>query len=127
MITHKPTADYQWIDNVTSCAAVGTYSAQIISGIILIWSVFKVRAFMLKRKINGQALNVKSMCLHASAFSIFAVSVLAFTVIYAKYLLDINNNKEDYKLLVISITIMFILSFFSQCLLCVIFWQLGKT
>ena len=114
----------KWINDVASIASIGTYSAQIISGIILIWSVYKVRAFMLERKIESQGLNVRSMWLHASAFGIFTVSIAAFTVVYANYLFHFDQDSTG-TVCNIAFIVMFILSFVSQCLLCAIFWQLG--
>ena len=97
--------------------------SEIVSGCILVWSVFKIRAFMLATQTKTYVLNVKSMCLHASSFGLYTLSLAVFTVFQARYLFD--PSKEAAKASQLSQIAMFIFSFFSQCLLCVIFLQVN--
>ena len=47
------TGDKQWADELASYTATGTYCGQIISGCLLVWSVFRVSSYMRARQITG--------------------------------------------------------------------------
>jgi hypothetical protein len=63
------------------------------------------------------------MVLHASAFTLFAFSIAIFTCFYANYLFKMSKFAST--AFFVSEIVMYVLSFFSQLLLCLIFLQLG--
>ena len=48
---------------------------------------------MLANQIEGKAINVKSMVIHASAFGLYAIGVAVFTVFFAIYLSKDGDDK----------------------------------
>jgi hypothetical protein len=107
---------------VVTITTIGNYTCQIVSGCILVLAIYKVRAYMLSNRIDSRGLNTKSMCLHATAFCLYVASVVGYTVFIASYTLKKNNKNDDDEGLEIAAIAMFVTSFFSQCLLCIIFW-----
>ena len=75
---------------------------------------------------NGGQLNVKSMCIHASAFSLFAASVSIYSVFNALFLLsEADYDSKVNRAQLMALTFIQIPGFVSQILLCVIFKQLS--
>ena len=79
---------------------------------------------MKESQTDSHELNIQSMILHASAFSLFAVSVAVYTGFYVNNLCNETSQKALDDMLKSAIALN-ILSFFAQCLLIVIFVQLG--
>lgn len=60
-----------------NASVIGTGVLEIISGVLLIQSVGKIRAFFKERDAED-LIDTKVLLLHASAFGIYLVSVLVF-------------------------------------------------
>ena len=69
------------------------YSAQILSGTILIWSLAKIREFQLAHPETGQEFNMRTMLLHAAAFGLIIVSVAIYLVFYLNNLIKTTTGK----------------------------------
>ena len=70
------------------------------------------------------------MAIHAAAFGLFIVSVVLFTAFYLNYFVSFLTTQNGGTMLAnfeetIALGFMFVCSFISQCLLCVIFWNLA--
>ena len=52
-----------------------TEGSWIISGIILIWSVNRIRTVINSRQANENTLNIKTLTVHSSAFALYVIAV----------------------------------------------------
>lgn len=60
--------------------------------------------------------------MHSTAFALFLVSTAIFAFFYSIYIL---KGEQNFEASMLSAIIYYILSFISQCLMCVIFWVLS--
>ena len=74
---------------VVSGSVLLVYAAQILSGVILVWSLIRIRKFHKAHPEAGQELNTKTLAIHAAAFGLFIVSVVIYTVFYLHYFVEI--------------------------------------
>ena len=81
------------VDVIVSVSEVIVYSAQILSGTILIWSLIKIRKFQLANPATDQEFNLQTMLLHAAAFGLFIVSVAVFTVFVVMAISQPRNKR----------------------------------
>lgn len=111
-----------------SVSVMLTYTAQILSGMILVWSLLKIRSFRISHPEAGQQFNMKTMFIHATAFGFFIVSVTVYTVIYLIFFASMVTEKKAmqrmFEMLGAAV-FMLLCSFVSQCFLCAIFWRLS--
>jgi len=77
-----------------SVSVMLTYTAQILSGMILVWSLLKIRSFRISHPEAGQQFNMKTMFIHATAFGFFIVSVTVYTVIYLIFFASMVTGKK---------------------------------
>jgi hypothetical protein len=99
------------------------------SGCILIMAVFKIKKFYREHGIESQ-LNTGTLWLHSSAFGLYLFTEALSVVSNSLYVLfgaggesAIDNTIDSINAIVQ--TSWFFLSAIAQCLLCVIFWDLG--
>ena len=104
------TGRQKWLDDAFTVSSITNFAAQLVSGCILLWSVYNIHAFMSKNQFISHELNVKSLCYHASAFSLFVVSIIIFTGFYANYALNPTNDGDGFEIAGI---VMQLLSFIS--------------
>ena len=71
-----------------------------------------------------QQINLKTMILHSATFALFALSVAVNTIFYVLVVLS-GFSDTAYNRFIGANFFMVVCSFFSQILLCVIFWKLG--
>ena len=101
---------------------IGTCITQVISGILLICSVVKINK---KMSLSQDAdINIKTLILYSAAFSLYLVSITGYVTVYIFYLKNIFT--QGWTLIIVCANACYnCCSFVSQCLLIVIFWQLG--
>lgn len=105
-------------------AETGTSFLQIISGIILIWSVISIRNFLKSSGQSVQQIDIKTLLLHSSAFALYIISVVVLLVFY---LLDViyESGPRVYGAYNAAHFFIDFILFFSQVLLCMIFLKMG--
>ena len=96
----------------------------MISAIVQIWSVLGIRRFMNQTGQTVEQVNMRTLLLHAFTFSLYAISVIVNLVFNILAAFQITNDQALDKYYV-TMVVLQISSFASQCLLCVIFWQVG--
>lgn len=97
--------------------------AQIVSGIILVKSVFAVREFFLKKN-DEDSMNTRMMALHASAFGLF---LIVDVINFGSFLIFVLfPNTVAWPIYQVCATIMIFGSFVAQLLLAKIFWNFGE-
>ena len=72
-----------------SASVLLVYVGQFLSGVILVWSLIRIRNFRKAHPEEGQELNTKTLAIHAAAFGLFIVSVVIYTVFYLHYFVEI--------------------------------------
>ena len=118
---HKTTEStfYYW---VTIAAAYAVGILNITSGIYLISSIFKIRRY-LKSKDIPELVNTKQMLLHGGAFGVYLLMSMYYGATLTLVLIEKSKRTRD---IYEEATVSYILAnFVSQCLLIVIFWELG--
>ena len=119
-----------FLDNFYTAIKSITEGLWIVSGIILIWSVNAIRVSMNSQESSGKAVNVTNLVIHSSAFALFAISVVINLYSYVKMAIVWGNATNQARMdralseYFEANTLMWVCSFISQCLLCVIFVQL---
>lgn len=111
----------------TACVGLG----QVASGIVLVWSINKVRNF-LKKSESSEQLNLRTMLFHSLAFIPHLLLVVAYYATQLMYFfVTVSSSDSDkqaffeklsFDTVIASIFVQFIVS----CLLCAIFWQLSN-
>jgi hypothetical protein len=96
---------------------------QVISGTILVVSVYRIKRFFDKRNAQDY-INTGMLARHAVAFGLYLTTTLAFFISYQVYTLHPTNaaiyNVNQWTCIFFNVG-----SFTSQLLLCNIFWELG--
>ena len=67
-------------------AFVGTYTSWVVSGVILVWSIWKIKNFLKSRYDDEERHLNKQDWLHALAFGLFALGVLIYEAVYLAFL-----------------------------------------
>jgi hypothetical protein len=122
-ITHEP-EPYSWVSVAFVVFSMATSILQVVSAFVQIWSVLGIRQYLNSTDARDERINVKTLLLHSATFFLFAISVivvLGFNIILVIY----PCRSKPALWYIESITIIQVVSFVSQCLLCVIFWQLS--
>ena len=63
-------------------AFVGTYTSWVVSGVILVWSIWKIKNFLKSRYDDEERHLNQQDWLHALAFGLFALGVLIYEAFY---------------------------------------------
>ena len=86
-------------------------------------SVLKIKRFLSESSKPNQ-INIKAMFTHSAAFGLYVFSIVIVAVTNAIYMA--NFDKQWARITIdLSLSIMYVISFLSQCLLCLIFKQLS--
>jgi hypothetical protein len=109
-----------WLYYATIGSFFATYLAQIVSGVILIWSVYKINRSL---NTSDHEVDIKKLTMHSIAFSLFLIGIVAYVIANIGFLVS-NFGKFWFKLDSWTEVVVLLFSFVSQCLLCIIFWQL---
>ena len=96
----------------------------MISGIILIKGVFRIRNFFRKHGGN-EGMNTQMLMTHSLSFILYLVSDIVY---YGFFTYNVFHPKEKagWNIFETGAICMYLTSFISQVLLAVIFWDLGK-
>jgi len=120
-----------WLEQGT---LLGVFVTWMVSGSFLIWSIYAIRRFLKQRAhMSHPNLNLKQLLLHSAAFGLFLVSVvvfeffnLAYSTIEHYHSMNNKPTKAAFFNIWMGLEINLIYcSFFSQILLCSIFWYLS--
>lgn len=113
----------QLLEDALSVAIVGNSLTKIVSGVILISSVYRIKRYL----SNGadSKVNIKTLVIQSAAFGLFLISATAYAAIYVVYLLSEKRPLAERNLL-IAACVLSVFSFVSQSLICLIFWQLDQ-
>lgn len=95
---------------------------QVISGIVLISSVVKIRRFYFEKNIEQQ-LNTGKLLLHASAFGLYLISIVIYYASWDLFLLSPTKKLEA--VTVFLFFVFYVVAAIAQVLLCAIFWELA--
>lgn len=95
---------------------------EIGSGCVLIWSVANIWNYLHKTEDEKERFNLQTLVIHSIAFALFLVSTATFAVFYSIYIL---RGTQNFEAAMLSNIFYYILSFISQCLMCVIFLVLS--
>ena len=106
-----------------SITVLGTNIVQICSGTILICSIMKIKKQM-ALTYDGEV-DVNTLVLHSAAFGLYLISITGLVVVYIFYISSAFSKRWTTVMLSTN-TGYYICSFFAQCLLIVIFWQLAS-
>jgi uncharacterized protein YacL len=112
--------DSRLLQVVVVAANSGTWLCEIASGCVLVWSVSRIWIYLHETEDGQERLNLRTLVLHSTSFGLFLISTAILAVFYSIYVFTHNSKPA-----VVSNIIYLILSFISQCLLCVIFWVLS--
>jgi len=117
----------KWMNTCLTIGELGTLGVQILSGAILIGSIYTIWKYLKNSRDEREQLNLKTLVLHSSAFGLFLISVVIFAFYYTLYVFSLNSPKYLKRMdhVFAANTFEIVCSFFSQCLLCVIFWLLS--
>jgi hypothetical protein len=120
-VLNQPTTDFQtWFCNITAYTS-GTL--EIVSGIILVRSILKVRDFF--RQVGAENyINTKILLRHASAFGLYLLTSTAYFVTWAYF--TISGTWSSFQVFLVCLIFYKIGSLTSQILLVCIFWDLGE-
>lgn len=96
---------------------------QIVTGIILVRSVFKIRSFF-KARNDEDCIDTTSLVQHAVSFVLYTATLILY---YTAWMLHtiLQENAIMFKTFLVSVFVKRIGSLISLLLLCVIFWRLG--
>jgi hypothetical protein len=74
------------VNNLVAKASVITLAVQglleIVSGTILIWSVYKIRSYLYSSGNADARINIKTLVIYSAAFTLFAVGVAVNTLFF---------------------------------------------
>ena len=84
-----------WLSDAYSVAKSLTQGAWIVSGLVLIWSVNRIRTAINARNEDGKALNLKTLLVHSSAFALFVISVAINLFFYDKFEIVLARGYES--------------------------------
>lgn len=65
-----------------------TYVSWIVSGCIVIWSIWRIKRFLYSLQDDGSELNIGQLWLHATIFGLFLVSVIIYEVCYSAWVVS---------------------------------------
>ena len=94
---------------------------QIVTGVFLVWSVFKIRAFF-KSRNDVECIDTRSLMYHAVSFVLY----LATTILYYTAGVMYAINYDRLNRFLISVIIWRFGNLISLLLLSVILWRLGE-
>ena len=114
-------ATKQWVTAIGDVTFFGMGVFLIASGFVLVWAVLSIRSFLKSHENEKQQINTRILLIHVCAFSLFLVSE---AINGSLALLDMVVPKLKVVYLISNIVLCFC-SFLSQCLICVIFWQVS--
>ena len=114
-----------WIRISATAIVFAVGLLETVSGIFLIWSVYKIKSYLTWRGEDGREINLNQLILHSSAFALFLISVLVFTICYAITAWEAYGPKS-YTVFIYSEIFFSVCSFASQVLLCAIFLYLSQ-
>jgi hypothetical protein len=123
LITHKPISKTLSLVIATSFDLVGL--SQLISGVLLVASVLKIRAFF-KRQQAEHFINVGMLVRHAACFGLFLITTIGYFGAFAMFSSH-PGVKFYWDAFCWSHIFYYSGSMMSQVLLCVIFWNLGTS
>jgi len=112
-----------WINNSAIASFVAEGLLQIFSGVVLVTAIFKIRSFILSSGNNVQQIDLKALLLHSSAFILYELSNVINMIFLCIWVF--SDTDEAYQAYECANSVNYIFSFCSQCLLCIIMWQLG--
>lgn len=101
----------------------GTDLLQVISGVILVKSIIKIRAFYVRTN-NTQSLNIKVLQIHATSYILYLIA--CFYNLLMLFIYSLNDTDRMYSLYQVSLVFGIFAIFVSDILLCAIFWDLGR-
>lgn len=112
--------DVYWYKLICAVLNVIVTFLQLASGGFILFSVFTIRRFI-KKGLRPYQLNEQNLALHAVAFSLYTVGLIAQTCFFAAFLL-----RGSLTVYLCSDIITNFLNYVSQLLLCSILFHLGK-
>ena len=120
---------------IQQAAILGVCITWIVSGCLLIWSIYAIRRFLKQRgDLDHPNLNLRQLVLHSAAFGLFLVSVVTFelyNLAYSSVLhVRIHNHEKTkpvyFKIEIVLNIFLIAFSFLSQVFLCAIFLHLSR-
>jgi hypothetical protein len=111
------------VEDALDFVTIMTYLLQVISGLLMIDGILKIKAFFTLRNCSS-SLNTKILILHASAFGFYLVvaSALCIATIVVDYYPKDRAIFDVYSWIIVAVNVG---SFISQVCLVVIFWDLS--
>lgn len=135
-VTHRPLTGWsnemKLMYNLQLGGTIFNSLLQIVSGIILIWSINRIRVY-LGKNADESGINIKTMIFHAVAFGAYLMANVASVVTFLLYLFASLNadkiNETTYKfymdLYSNTQTLVCYVSLIDTIFLCLIFWELS--
>ena len=80
------------VDAVLWASGCGIEIALIVSGCILLWSIYNIVKFLQTADDREERLNIKILTLNALTFLLFVIADAVVLVAYANYLFDQSNS-----------------------------------
>lgn len=113
-----------WLTIAVACVCISTGVLQMITGVILVGSVFKIRAFFKLKKREG-FVNMKILVFHSLTFILFLVSAFFNYLCLTIYIFSTQSDKSLDTYTWASIFYQ-VFSIISQAFLTGILWDLGR-
>jgi hypothetical protein len=61
---------------ISIASSGGTYLCEIISGVVLIWSVYSITSYLRGASSSQERLNVKTLVTHSASFGLFLIGTV---------------------------------------------------